>query len=200
MTSPDTYVGRDQTAASTPRVGRRRRRRPSVQRMLFSLLFLGVPLAVYLTFVESPFLQSFYHSLTNWSGLSPSMDVIGLVNYERILGDAVFWRSLRNNLILLIVLPVVTITLAFALAVMVTIGGSTHGGVRGVRGAGVLSRDQLLPVRGAGRHYGHTVQLHLRPRRRAAQWTHQRSRGDAQRHAAARRAGRGVRGPQCLAR
>jgi len=145
MTSPDTFVGRDEAAATTTPVVRRRRRRPSVERMLFFLVFLGLPLVVYLMFVVSPFLQSFYYSLTNWSGLSPSMDFIGLANYERIFDDAVFWKSLRNNLILLVLLPTITITLSFALAVMVTIGGSTHGGVRGVRGAGFYRVISFFP-------------------------------------------------------
>ena len=145
MTSPDTFVGHDEAAATTTPVVRRRRRRPSVERMLFFLVFLGLPLVVYLMFVVSPFLQSFYYSLTNWSGLSPSMDFIGLANYERIFGDAVFWKSLRNNLILLVILPTITIVLSFALAIMVTIGGSTHGGVRGVRGAGFYRVISFFP-------------------------------------------------------
>ncbi|WP_114853833.1 carbohydrate ABC transporter permease [Brachybacterium sp. YJGR34] len=113
--------------------------------MLFFLVFLGIPLAVYLMFVVSPFAQSFYYSLTDWSGLSPSMEFIGAANYARIAGDAVFWMSLRNNLALLIVLPLVTIVLAYALAVMVTIGGSTRGGVRGVRGAGFYRIISFFP-------------------------------------------------------
>ncbi|MBE9402715.1 sugar ABC transporter permease [Brachybacterium sp. p3-SID1565] len=113
--------------------------------MLFFLLFLGLPLAVYILFVVSPFVQSFYYSLTNWSGLSPSMEFIGLRNYERIFNDPVFWKSLRNNLVLLAVLPTVTIVLAFALAVMVTIGGDTRGGVRGVRGAGFYRVVSFFP-------------------------------------------------------
>ncbi|MGP9681892.1 MULTISPECIES: carbohydrate ABC transporter permease [unclassified Brachybacterium] len=145
MTSPDTFVGHDEAAATTTPVVRRRRRRPSLERMLFFLVFLGLPLVVYLMFVVSPFLQSFYYSLTNWSGLSPSMDFIGLDNYERIFGDAVFWKSLRNNLILLVILPTITITLSFALAVMVTIGGNTQGGVRGVRGAGFYRVISFFP-------------------------------------------------------
>ncbi|AXK47234.1 sugar ABC transporter permease [Brachybacterium saurashtrense] len=113
--------------------------------MLFFLVFLGIPLAVYLMFVVSPFAQSFYYSLTDWSGISPTMSFIGLENYQRILDDAVFWKSLRNNLVLLLVLPTVTIVLAYALAVMVTIGGSTHGGVRGVRGAGFYRVISFFP-------------------------------------------------------
>lgn len=138
--------GLGEAAATADEVVRRRRRRvPTVQRMLFFLLFLGLPLAVYILFVVSPFVQSFYYSLTNWSGLSPSMEFIGLRNYQRIFDDPVFWKSLRNNLVLLAVLPTVTIVLAFALAVMVTIGGDTRGGVRGVRGAGFYRVVSFFP-------------------------------------------------------
>jgi N-acetylglucosamine transport system permease protein len=145
MTASGVDVGPGTTAATAQGAVRRRRRVPSVERMVFFLVFLGLPLAVYLMFVVSPFVQSFYYSLTNWSGLSPSMEFIGPANYERIFADPVFWTSLRNNLVLLIVLPTVTIFLAFALAVMVTIGGSTHGGVRGVRGAGFYRVVSFFP-------------------------------------------------------
>lgn len=144
MTASGVDVGAH-AAAPTPEVGRRRRRVPTPGRMLFFLVFLGIPLAVYLMFVVSPFAQSFYYSLTDWSGISPTMSFIGLENYQRILDDAVFWKSLRNNLVLLLVLPTVTIVLAYALAVMVTIGGSTHGGVRGVRGAGFYRVISFFP-------------------------------------------------------
>lgn len=145
MTASDLDVGSGRAAAPTSGVGRRRRRVPTPGRMLFFLVFLGIPVAVYLMFVVSPFAQSFYYSLTDWSGISPSMNFIGLENYQRILNDAVFWKSLRNNLVLLLVLPTVTIVLAYALAVMVTIGGSTRGGVRGVRGAGFYRVISFFP-------------------------------------------------------
>ncbi|MGO1409560.1 MAG: carbohydrate ABC transporter permease [Brachybacterium sp.] len=145
MTVSGVDVGHSETAAPTPAVGRRRRRVPTPGRMLFFLVFLGIPLAVYLMFVVSPFAQSFYYSLTDWSGISPTMNFIGLENYQRILDDAVFWKSLRNNLVLLVVLPTITIVLAYALAVMVTIGGSSHGGVRGVAGAGFYRVISFFP-------------------------------------------------------
>ena len=145
MTVSGVDVGHSEPAAPTPAVGRRRRRVPTPGRMLFFLVFLGIPLAVYLMFVVSPFAQSFYYSLTDWSGISPTMNFIGLENYQRILDDAVFWKSLRNNLVLLVVLPTITIVLAYALAVMVTIGGSSHGGVRGVAGAGFYRVISFFP-------------------------------------------------------
>lgn len=113
--------------------------------MLFFLVFLGIPVTVYLMFVVSPFIQSFYYSLTSWSGLSQNIEFIGLNNYLTLYRDGVFWASLRNNLVLLLVLPVVTISLAYALAVMLTFGGQSRGGVRGVRGAGFYRVVSFFP-------------------------------------------------------
>ena len=39
---------------------------------------LVLPLALYAVFVISPFIQAFYYSLTNWTGVSPTFDFIGL--------------------------------------------------------------------------------------------------------------------------
>lgn len=124
---------------------RRPRRRPTPGRMLFFLVFLGIPVTVYVMFVVSPFVQSFYYSLTSWSGLSPRTEFIGLSNYRTIFRDDVFWASLRNNLILLAVLPTVTIALAYALAVMLTFGGKTRGGVRGIRGSSFYRVVSFFP-------------------------------------------------------
>lgn len=124
---------------------RRRRPRMSLERVLFMALFLLLPLAVYITFVVSPFLQSFYYSLTDWRGLSQNFNFIGLENYQRLAEDPVFWKALRNNLIMMVVLPLVTITLSYALALVVTIGGDTRGGVKGLPGGGFYRVVSLFP-------------------------------------------------------
>ena len=51
---------------------RRRRQKLTFDRVSFVLVFLGVPLAIYVVFVVSPFLQAVYYSLTSWSGLTPT--------------------------------------------------------------------------------------------------------------------------------
>ena len=109
------------------------------------LVFLGVPLAIYLVFVISPFVQAFYYSLTDWSGFTADMNVIGLGNYTNLVGDDIFLRAVRNNIILAIILPVVTIVLALALATMVTVGGSTRGEVRGLRAAAFYRVVSFFP-------------------------------------------------------
>lgn len=123
--------------------GRRARLTPS--RILFFALFLGVPMLIYILFVVSPFLQAFYYSLTDWRGLSTAPQFIGLDNYVTLFQDPIFRKALRNNVILLIVLPTVTISLAFALAILVTVGGDTRGAIRGIRGATIFRVVSFFP-------------------------------------------------------
>jgi raffinose/stachyose/melibiose transport system permease protein len=75
---------------------------PAVAVMVFSLL---IPLCV-----------SFYFSLTDWAGFG-AFKFIGLDNYRDIVfHDPVFWRSLYNTLLLMVVTIVVQNPVAFALA------------------------------------------------------------------------------------
>ena len=53
--------------------------------------FLVAPLALYAVFVIWPFVQSIYYSFTDWTGLSPDFNMVGLDNYWRMLDDPVFW-------------------------------------------------------------------------------------------------------------
>ena len=143
MSLPTTTLAGPSDAPHAPRV--RRGRRPAPSRLLFFAVFLGLPLLVYIVFVVSPFLQAFYYSLTDWKGVSGNADFIGLDNYVRIFTDPVYLKALRNNLLLMIILPTVTITLAFVLAVMVTIGGDTKGEIHGIRGSNIYRVVSFFP-------------------------------------------------------
>lgn len=110
----------------------------------FLLTFLALPMVVFSLFVISPYLQAFYLALTDWTGFTPTSNFVGLRNFRWLFGigadldpDKQFWRGLRNNVILLLVVPVVTIAIALFFASMLNLSGSTKGGqIRGVRGAG----------------------------------------------------------------
>ena len=132
--------------ADTATPGRRRRRRNwSVDRVTFFLAFLGLPLSVYLIFVVSPFIQAFYYSLTDWTGFNPQMDYVGLSNYTRAFTDNIFLKSIRNSVELAIVVPFVTIALALTLATLITVGGSSHGQIRGLSAAGFYRVISFFP-------------------------------------------------------
>ncbi|MFD1722070.1 carbohydrate ABC transporter permease [Amnibacterium endophyticum] len=131
MTTLARTVGR---AGGPSGAARRWRRRLTADRISFAAVFLGVPLLVYAVLVLSPFVQAVYYSLTSWSGFDDSIPFIGLGNYVRAFSDDVFLTAVRNSVTLVLVLPVVIIALALAIASLVTIGGSSSGPVRGVRG------------------------------------------------------------------
>ncbi|WP_344175151.1 sugar ABC transporter permease [Kribbella lupini] len=124
----------------------RRRRRPlTFDRVSFMVVFLGLPLAVFVIFVVSPFVQALWYSLTDWSGFSSGMNFVGFDNYVRLFHDDIFLKAVRNNVLLVIVVPIVTIVLALTLATLVTIGGSGTGTVRGLRNAGFYRIVSFFP-------------------------------------------------------
>jgi N-acetylglucosamine transport system permease protein len=104
-----------------------------------------VPLVIYLVFVLSPFIQAVYYSLTDWSGFSPTQNFIGLDNFQRILTDDIFLKSIRNNILLALVLPLVTVVLAFALASLLTVSGSSLGQTRGLKGSDFYRTVSFFP-------------------------------------------------------
>jgi N-acetylglucosamine transport system permease protein len=112
----------------------------------FIIGFLLAPLALYLMLVVSPNLQAVYYSFTDWSGYSQTQNFIGLENYTRLVRDPMFWVSLRNNGLLLLVLPIVTISLGLLFAFLLNLGGPRRGGVaRGLRASRFYSAVYFFP-------------------------------------------------------
>ena len=124
----------------------RRRRRPlTFDRVSFMVVFLGLPLAVFVIFVVSPFVQALWYSLTDWSGFTSGMNFVGFDNYVKLFHDDIFLKAVRNNIELAIVVPLVTIVLALTLATLVTVGGSGTGTVRGLRNSGFYRIVSFFP-------------------------------------------------------
>ena len=122
-----------------------RRRNLTFDRISFFVVFLVLPVAAYLALVVSPFLQAVYFSLTNWSGFSPEMQFVGLANYSKLFSDATFMKAVGNSVTLAVVLPIVTLAIALFFASLVTVGGSSHGNVRGLRHSSVYRVISFFP-------------------------------------------------------
>ncbi|GAA4954304.1 carbohydrate ABC transporter permease [Actinoplanes utahensis] len=115
-------------------------------RRLFIATFLVPPLLLYGIFVVSPYTQAFQISTTNWTGLSPTFEFVGLANFQRLLDDGYLWNALRHNGLLLLFLPLVTILLGLFFASMISVGGrADRVGVHGVRGAGFYRVVYFFP-------------------------------------------------------
>jgi len=114
-------------------------------RRSFMAVFLGLPLAIYLIFVIYPFGQALYYAMTDWNGFSPQYNFVGLSNFTKLFQDATFMRALLNNIELAIVVPLVTIVLALAIAMVVTVGGPSKGNIRGIRASGFYRVVSFFP-------------------------------------------------------
>ncbi|MDF5757237.1 sugar ABC transporter permease [Spongiactinospora sp. TRM90649] len=103
---------------------------------LFVVGFLAAPVALYVVFVISPYLQTFQIALTDWRGVSANPNFIGLENFTALFSDEVFWQAVRHHGVLLVALPLLTICIALAFAFLLNLGGGQRGGsMRGVWGS-----------------------------------------------------------------
>ncbi len=136
-----------QPGGGRPAVARRGRRKKKLtfDRVSFMVVFLVLPVTGYLVFVVSPFVQAFYYSMTDWSGFTPNMNFIGFGNYAKLFADDIFMRAMLNSITLVIVVPLVTILLALILASFVTVGGSSHGRIRGLRNSSFYRVISFFP-------------------------------------------------------
>ena len=81
-------------------------------------LFL-LPAIVYIIgLVVVPFFLAIAFSLTDVTAGDPSLDWVGLRNFDAILHDSVFWTSLKNTVIFTVITMVLTLVIAKALALI----------------------------------------------------------------------------------
>lgn len=86
--------------------------------------FLAIPLTVYIAIVIAPLLYSFYYSLTDWNGFSPTYNFVGLENFRRIFRDPLFSNAIRNTVIWMIAAIIIPTGGGLTLALLL------HEGVR----------------------------------------------------------------------
>ncbi|WP_335990838.1 carbohydrate ABC transporter permease [Glycomyces sp. MUSA5-2] len=112
-------------------------------RYRFLIGALAPPLLLYGVFVVSPYAQAFYLALTDWDGLSAEARIVGLANFADLWSDPLFLAALRNNGIMLLIVPTAVIALALFFAACLTLGGGTKR--RGVRGSGLYRIVYFFP-------------------------------------------------------
>ncbi|MBG6106126.1 carbohydrate ABC transporter permease [Micromonospora vinacea] len=108
--------------------------------------FLVPPVLLYVFFVVSPYLQAFQISTTDWLGYSADANPVGLANFKALWHDDYVWNALKNNVILLALVPVLTIVLGLFFATMLAMGGRKgSAGVTGVRGGALYRTVYFFP-------------------------------------------------------
>ena len=79
-------------------------------------ILLGPAVIYIIVLVGFPFLMAIFYSVSDATVGSTSLNFVGLHNYEGILQDPTFWRSLQNSLVFTIVSQVLVVVLGKILA------------------------------------------------------------------------------------
>lgn len=106
----------DQGAAKTTTVkvaGSRQRRRE----MLTALVMLAPSLVFLATFTYWPIVRSMVYGFFDVQLGSSEIFFVGWENYQRLLHEEVFWKSLRNTVLYMVVTVPISISLALVMAV-----------------------------------------------------------------------------------
>lgn len=81
------------------------------------MLFLVPALIGLAMFFVYPVVSSVYYSLTNWNGLNPTFDFVGLKNYVRLAQDTVIVSAVKHTLLYAVLMTIFQNALAVPLAV-----------------------------------------------------------------------------------
>ncbi|MEU5644810.1 carbohydrate ABC transporter permease [Streptomyces milbemycinicus] len=99
-------------AAGKTRPPRRRRRTGGISAWAYA----APALLVYLAFLVYPTFNSIGLSFTDWNGIRPSYNWVGLDNYKKLADDPVIGTAVRNNLLWTVVTIIVPMLLGLVLA------------------------------------------------------------------------------------
>lgn len=99
---------------------KKKRMSVALRRRGFVFVCIVPTFVLFSIFVLYPMFSSFAMSFTDWSGMGKNYHFIGLENYMRMFRDRTVGIALKNNLTLLVFVPVVTITLSLSFASMLS--------------------------------------------------------------------------------
>lgn len=91
-------------------------RKKGVMKLSWAYLFLIVPILLQVVFFYFPMLQGFFYSLTDWTGLTPEFNFVGLENFKNIFSDEKFRSSIGFTVIFTVGLIVGEIVLGIMIA------------------------------------------------------------------------------------
>lgn len=70
-----------------------------IKKFNWNYLLIAPALLVSMSVILLPGIMTVVYSFTDWNGLSPDLNFIGLQNFQELFQDKVFYRAIGNNLI-----------------------------------------------------------------------------------------------------
>ena len=105
----------EQLIGVKPNLWRRLQDFSGSSQMKTCLLFLPPALLIFTLFVTWPVVEAAYYSFFNWNGYGAPSKWVGLDNFMRVWNDPIFFSSLFNNLLIILVSACIQVPLALAL-------------------------------------------------------------------------------------
>jgi len=102
------------------------------RKQVWAYIFLLIPFAFFLTIRVAPALFAMTVSLHRWDILSLNKPWVGLANYQTLLADRVFWKSLTNTLTYVLVSVPVQLTLGLGIALLLQATRTFRGFFRAI--------------------------------------------------------------------
>lgn len=86
------------------------------------IAFCIVPaLLLFSVFFMYPIVRSFAIAFYRWSGQTKNTEVfVGLTNFRTMMDDPVFWITVKNSFVLLLIIPASTVAIALFFAILLT--------------------------------------------------------------------------------
>lgn len=94
--------------------------RRRIQKGLVEFSFLLPALLLFFVVVVVPFLQGFPMSFTDWDGMAPTSNVVGLENYARIFSDKNVINATKNTVLFTVLTVVFPNLLGLLIALLIT--------------------------------------------------------------------------------
>ncbi|ANS74698.1 sugar ABC transporter permease [Paenibacillus yonginensis] len=95
----------------------------------FITLALLPSLLLYAFFVIVPVFWSMYYGFFEWKGIGP-LKYVGLENFSEVISDPIFWRALKNNLIIVAASILGQVPIALVLALLLRKSSLLHRFIR----------------------------------------------------------------------
>ncbi len=117
---PPAFAEERQVAAAPPGILQRLKELSGGGQLKTLLLFLPPALLLFTLFVTLPVIEASFYSFFNWNGYGAPTKWIGFDNYMRVLNDPIFYRSLMNNVWVVLVSAFIQVPLALWMALLIS--------------------------------------------------------------------------------
>ena len=84
-----------------------------------AIICIAPAIAIIGTFTLFPIFYSFGLSTTDWDGLSPTINFVGLSNYSKLISSGAFWNSIKVTLYYTVGVSIISVIAGLALASLI---------------------------------------------------------------------------------